>query len=88
MAAFEPGDAALDQRRVGPAEPVRHARKAIGVRTRKSPCQIGLFGREHIHRVTLGVLERCEAARAARKAPEDSGGSSETELNELAVKPT
>ena len=45
VAAFEPGDAALDQRRVGPAEPVRDAREAVGVRPRESPRELDLLGR-------------------------------------------
>ena len=44
MAAFEPRDAAIDQWRIRPSEPVRDARKPILVRAREAPRKIGLLG--------------------------------------------
>src|SRR5438270_5335175 len=44
MTAFEPGDAAVDQRRVRPAQSMRNAREAIRMGTRKAPRQVRLFG--------------------------------------------
>ena len=40
--AFEPRDAAVDQRRIGPAEPERHAGEAVGVRAREAPRELDL----------------------------------------------
>jgi len=44
MAAFEPGDAAVDQGRIRPSEPMGDAGKPVGVRTGEAARKIGLFG--------------------------------------------
>ena len=71
VAAFEPRDAALDQRHAGGAQPVVDAGEAVGVRTREPAREVDLVVREHVDRVMLGPLERGEARRAAVEAPHD-----------------
>ena len=89
VAALEPRDAALDQRRAGPPEPIVDAGEAVGVRPREPARELDLVAREHVDRVALGRLERGEARRrGATRLHRTSGGSSDTELNEFAVKPT
>ena len=89
VAAFEPRDAAVDQRRIGAAQPVRDAVEAVGVRPREPARELDLVVREHVDRVALGVLEARRGSSARRsRLHTTSGGSSDTELNEFAVKPT
>ena len=71
VAALEPGDTASEQRHARGAQPIVDAGEAIGVRTRKSPRQVGLVVRKHIDRVMRGALECGEARRAAVQAPHD-----------------
>ncbi len=54
-------DAAFDQRRVGPAQPVVDALEAVRVRPREAAREIALRGREHVDRVALRRLERGQA---------------------------
>ena len=61
MAAFEPRDASVDQRCIGPAQTVRDAGKTIGMRTRKPARQVGVAGRQHVDCVALRRLESGEA---------------------------
>src|SRR5512143_4370215 len=65
VAALEPRDAAVDQRRVGGAQPVRDARETVDVRPRNAASELDLVVREHVDRVALGRLERGEALGAA-----------------------
>ena len=58
MAALEPRDAAVDQRRVGRAQPVGDAGEAVGVRPREAARELDLVVRQHVDRVALGVPER------------------------------
>ena len=44
MAAFKPCDAAVDQWRIGPPQPMRDARKTVCMRMREAARQIGLLG--------------------------------------------
>ena len=71
VAAFEPCDAALDQRRVGRAKAERDAFEAVGVRTREAARELDLVVREHVDDVALRVFERGEALRAPAEAPHD-----------------
>ena len=89
VAALEPRDAALDQRRVRGAQPIGDAGEAVGVRPRKAARELDLVVREHVDRVALGAPRtRRGSSRARLRLQTTSGGSSDTELNEFAVKPT
>ena len=69
VAALEPRDAPIDERRAGAAQRVIDSLEPIGVRTRKPAREVGLVVREHVDRITLGILEGGEARRAAVETP-------------------
>ena len=71
VAAFEPCDAAVDQRDAGAAQPIVDALEAVRVRPRKPAREIDLVVRQHVDRVVLGALQRREALRAPVEAPHD-----------------
>jgi hypothetical protein len=70
VAAFEPCDAAVDQRRVRPAEAKRHAREAVGMRAREPAREFHLRGGEHVDGIALGRVEYGEVRRALRDRPQ------------------
>jgi len=71
MPAFEPCCAAVDQRRVGGAEAKRHAREAIGMRTRETPRQVDLVVGEDVDGVLLRAGEDRQTSRSPGEAPDD-----------------
>src|SRR5205085_3215934 len=71
VAAFQPGDASVDQRRGGVAELIGHAGKAVGVRPRESPRDIDLVVGKHVDRIAGRLLEARKAARPAAETPDD-----------------
>ena len=90
VAAFEPRDAAVDQRRIRPAQPVARRPQSGPRAAARSAARAATWSAdEHVDRVALAPLERGEDARAARAgSTAPAAASSETELNEFAVKPT
>ncbi len=71
MPALQPCGTTLDQGRVRGPESKRHAREAIGVRTRESPCQSDLAVGQDVDGVLLNAFEDRQTARAPGKAPDD-----------------
>ena len=69
--AFEPRDAAFDQRRAGGTDPVGHAREAVGMGPREAAGELDLVVRQHVDGVTLGGPEGREVAAGVREAPDD-----------------
>ena len=88
VAAFEPRGAPVDQRRIRPAHPVADAGEAVRMRPRKAAREFGLVGGQHVDAVALRGLERGRLTERRDRLHSTSGGSSDTELNELAVSPT
>ena len=87
VAAFEPGAATVEQRYAVQAGVQRQVRKAVDAARGKAVGQMLLIGGEHIDRVVTGLTERLEIRRVSDRLQRISGGSSETELNELIVTP-
>ena len=71
MPALQPCRAALDQGRVRGSESKRHAREAIGVRTRESSRQADLVVGKDVDGIVLDAFEDRQTARAPGKAPDD-----------------
>ena len=63
VAAFQPGDAAFDQRRRRRTQAKRHPVEPVGMRARKPPRQLDLIVGENVHHVTLRALENRQASR-------------------------
>src|SRR6266545_4530433 len=70
MTALEPCRAAFDERRAGPIEPKLDAGEPILMRARETPREPDLIAGEHVDGIALGCLERREAPRMQREAPD------------------
>ena len=71
MTAFKPRRAALDQRRASRSHAMCDSGEAIGVRPRKPARKLYLIMSEDIDHVALRAFEHRQAARSARKTPDD-----------------
>src|SRR5437667_4900809 len=71
MPAFQPGDAAVDERRCGVSGAETHTGEAIGVRARKSARELDLVVSQNVDGVSLDRFEGSQTARTSCETPGD-----------------
>ena len=87
VVALKPGRHPFQNGLAGAREFVVHAFERVVGALGKTLCEVRLFRIEHVYDVMGVAAENRQAVGGVAKAPEHQGWLSDTELNELAVRP-